>query len=220
MRRSWLGLEEDMMFTWLNMKTSTLTLNLQTMDSRLPREFQSLLAGSGVPGFRQALPRLAAEFDRARRYQHALTIALFGEDGVLASGASTAGWNGGDGASVTRAHALPPDGHGLFPAVLASVLREGTRDADIVTYAAALGRCIVVMPETDRAQAHQAVNRLRELGTRRLMFPVRASIATFPEDGWTIGELIRQAGQDGPRPPEEVSRSTARTESSLNVRSA
>lgn len=207
------------MFTWLNMKTSTLTLNLQTMDSRLPREFQSLLAGSGVPAFRQALPRLAAEFDRARRYQHALTIALFGEEGVLASGASTAGHNGGNGAWATQAHTLPPDGHGLFPAVLASVLREGTREADIVTYSAALGRCIVAMPETDSAQAHKAVNRLRELGARRLMFPVRASIATFPENGWTLEELIRQVGQDAPRAAEEASRSIARTESSLAAKS-
>lgn len=189
------------MTTWFALKKST--PDVHRRDPRSFLDISHVLARAGVPGFRQALPRLAAEFGRARRYQHALTIALFGTDGFAPAGGvdplATAG-NGANGASAASAQIAPP---GLLPAVLASVLRESTREEDVVTYAASLGRCIVAMPETDGAQAQQAVSRLRELGIRRLLCPVHASLAAFPQDGLTLEELIRQAEQEAVRSPLE-----------------
>jgi hypothetical protein len=165
------------MFTWWAQKASNVTL--QAIDAPMSREFHAVLAASGVPGFREALPRLSAEFDRARRYQHQLTVTAFEEDGVVPPG------------EVPAEYTQTPGTYGLIPAVLASVLRESTRATDVVTYAVALGCCLVAMPETSKAQGHLAVKRLRQLGARRLMFPVRASLATFPEDGLTLEELIK-----------------------------
>ncbi len=193
------------MFTWWVQKTFNVTL--QAMDARVPREFHAVLAASGVPGFREALPRLSAEFDRARRYQHQLTVTSFEEDGVVPI-------------AVPVEYALTPESHGLIPAVLAAILREDTRATDVVTYAAALGRCLVAMPETSKAHGQLAVKRLRQLGARRLMFPVRASLATFPEDGLTLEELIRQMLTDGSLTSAEPSgASAASSESPLKTAS-
>jgi hypothetical protein len=170
------------MFTWWVQKSST--VSLQAMDARLPREFHVVLAASGVLGLREALPRLSAELDRSRRYQHQLTVSSFEEDGIVPAG------------TMLADYALSPGSHGLIPAVLASVLRETTRATDIVTYAVALGRCLVAMPETSSAQGRQAVRRLRQLAARRLMFPVRASLATFPDEGLTLEELIRRMSSE------------------------
>ncbi len=184
------------MLTWLTTKRST--LDVQTLDSWLPREFQDLLANLGVPGFRQALPKMVAELHRARRYQHALTVALFGSDEPAKAGAAAA--EAHRISEATALHAFASDGgaHGLYPAILASVLREDTRETDIVAYTAALGRCLVAMPETDASQAQLAVTRLRELGLRRLKIPVHVSLAAFPRDGCTLDELIRVAKEEPP----------------------
>ncbi len=173
-------------FTLRNSKPNARRLDAQALD------ITHVLARAGVPGYRQALPLLTAEFERARRYQHALSLVLFGADGF--SGASN---GNGDSAG------MPPGGYGLFPTLLASMLRESTRATDIVTYAATLGRCVVLMPETAREQAELAVRRLRELTVSRLLMPVSTGLAVFPTDGLVLEELVRlataqpHAGRDG-----------------------
>jgi hypothetical protein len=77
--------------------------------------------------------------------------------------------------------------------VRASLLRESTREIDIVTYAAMLARCLVLMPETDRPAAERAVRRLQTLACQRLLTPVSACVAVFPVDGLVLEELLRLA---------------------------
>ena len=167
------------MLTWFAQKSST--RGVRPLAAHL-LDITHVLARAGVPGYRQAVPLLSMEFERARRYQHALSLALFGTDGL--PGATT-----GHG----RHDAELPGGHGLFPALLASVLREGTRQTDIVTYTSMLGRCIVLMPETDRGRAEQAVRRLRDLAVQRLLTPVATTLASFPGDGLVLDDLLRFA---------------------------
>lgn len=167
------------MLTWFTAKKSS------SSDRRLDAhalDITHVLARAGVPGFRQALPLLTSEFERARRYQHALSLVLFGADRF--PGAAIGSGNDG---------AVPPGGHGLFPALLASVLRESTRETDVVSFAATLGRCVVLMPETARDQAEQAIRRLREVSVQRLLTPVTTGLAVFPSDGLVLDELIRFA---------------------------
>lgn len=183
------------MLTWLSHRTPT-----HAADGTLAHDLDisHVLARAGVPGFRHALPLLTAEFERARRYQHALSIVLFGAhdfpDGP-----------GADGRRPAAAAKRTPSG--LFPALLASILRESTRGTDIVTYAASLGRCIIAMPETDRPQAEMAVRRLRELAMQRLLSPVSASVAVFPSDGLVLEDLIRRAAEAPAAAPGEALRS-------------
>jgi hypothetical protein len=171
-------------------------IDLQQMDVTLTREMSATLARAGVATFRQALPRLRSELDRARRYNRPLTMALIGDARVSAT------WPKGGpvlyDASAKRGgngvHPAPlAPGSPLIPAVIASLLREMTREVDIVTYAATLGRCMVAMPEATEAQGRQAMTRVGEMCARRLMVPVQARLASFPQDGWTLEELIRRA---------------------------
>jgi hypothetical protein len=101
----------------------------------------------------------------------------------------------------------------LNPALLASILREIVRDADIVTYAALLGRCVVLMPEVCKAEARQALARVGHLCANRIGLAIRAGIAVFPEEGWTLEDLIQHAEQmdeEAKRPPETLADVTSR----------
>lgn len=210
------------MLTWFPLKESP--RGLDRLDSRSVLDITHVLARTGVPGFRQALPQLTAELGRARRYQHALSVALFETDGFPLSSSEAADpvaapGRGANGASAPHPPMPASAGHGLLPAVLASILRESTREADVVTYAAALGRCIVAMPETDGVHARRAVERLAALTARRLLCPVRVSVAAFPQDGLTLEELIRQAEEEGRHPCAASSRSDLAARSALGVES-
>ena len=75
------------MFIWPFGKrraASKALVDLQHMDAPLSREVAAILAGAGVPTFRQALPALTAELERARRYDRPLAIALVTDARVTA----------------------------------------------------------------------------------------------------------------------------------------
>lgn len=150
-------------------------LDLQTMDIGLTPEVSRVLAGASVPTFRRALPAMSAEMDRARRYDRPVALALI--------------------ADARRTHGDGLAASGLITAVIASVLRDVVRETDIVTYAATLGRCLLMMPEIHAVEARRALCRVGDLCASRLMFPIRGGLSTFPYDGWTLEELIRHAGE-------------------------
>jgi hypothetical protein len=186
------------MFTWLMNRSA---VDPQRVESWPTRDAAFFLAGGGVPTFRQSIPRITAELDRARRYQRALTFAIFSVDRAADPGATmfAAAPTGADGEWPGHAEVLPPGGGVLLSVVLACLLRETMRETDIVTYASTEGRCVVVMPEVDTAEARQALGRLHDLAASRLTSPVRAGIAVFPQDGLTLEELIRRADERAQR---------------------
>jgi hypothetical protein len=193
------------MLTWPFLKrlpVKKLGLDLTQMDTGLSRDTSRVLAAGGVPTFRQALPKLSAELDRARRYRRPLAIMIMTEDRLASAGASAMTGNGnghgngdGNGASGLRLAACLPYGSALVPAFIASVVREIVREADIVTYAATMECCVVMMPEGGKIEGRHALGRVGGLCVGRLAVPLRAGIAAFPEDGWTLEELILRAEQ-------------------------
>ena len=69
--------------TWPFLKRSPAKktgLDLAKMDLGLSRELSRVLAAGGVPTFRQALAKLTAELDRARRYSRPLAILVLLDD--------------------------------------------------------------------------------------------------------------------------------------------
>ena len=196
---------------WFSAKKAPLTL--QSLHARAPQDVLTVLARAGVPGFREAVPLITTELTRARRYGRSLTVALFGIDGDgrlpsvagpqngTGHGAGHGNGNGngdvrphGSGNGSARPHPLdggtPP---ALYPAILAALLREISRDIDIVTYAAALGSTVVVFPEVGQDEARLAVSRLTDWCGTHLQLSVRAEGAVFPQDGLTLEELLRVA---------------------------
>jgi hypothetical protein len=175
-------------------------IDLHQMDVTLTREMSAALARAGVATFRQALPRLRAELDRARRYNRPITVALLGDARVSPALSPAAVAHEADSRRRSVSTHSSPLGPGspLLPAVIASLLREMTREVDIVTYAATLGRCLIAMPEATEAEGRQAMARVGEMCARQLMVPVYARLAIFPKDGWTLEELVRRAVDNDP----------------------
>jgi GGDEF domain-containing protein len=166
----------------------------------LPRDVLHVLEMGGVPTIRQALPYLTAELERARRYMRPFSVVLLSAEGV-------AGHDDHDGHSGVHRfrqrrdeawddEPRPAPAAGvilLLSALLASAVREAVRASDIVSYAATQARCIVGLPEASADQARQAVERLQQLCQSRRWPPLRAGIAAFPKNGWTLEELFRHA---------------------------
>jgi hypothetical protein len=175
------------MLTWLFKAKSR--LGLLAMDARLPGEMSQLLRNAGVQSVRQALPHVMTEFERARRHNRPIAVGVFDGDTGLRPGAN------GNGHGTVHPFRPAADA-GLMPVMLASLLRDATRETDIVIYAAARGRCIVIMPETGAAEAREGLMRLQGLSAARIALPIRVSLAVFPDDGWTLEELIRRAEED------------------------
>lgn len=164
-------------------------LDLPALDGGVPRHAAAVLAAAGVPRFRDALPRMVLELERARRYGRPLSVALVGPEtahGHDGNGSTPVSHNG-------QSDSASPTSGPLFAALLGSLLRELMRETDIVAYAAALDRCVIVMPEMGETESRLAVRRLRDQCASHLSVPIRAQVAVFPDDGFTLEELVKLA---------------------------
>lgn len=122
--------------------------------------------GEAVPDLHGALPRIAAEFERARRYERTVTVAVF---------------------------TLDPADHASSTAHLCPVVREAVREIDLVVCDPVARRCVVVMPEIGAEEGRRAVSRMRELCAKQLRCPVQGDLAVFPRDGWMFPDLVEAA---------------------------
>jgi hypothetical protein len=125
---------------------------------------------------------LAAELDRARRYEHDLSVV------VLAARAA----NGKNGRAVAG-EGTPPEVTKLpqIVALLTAIaLRDVLRSSDVVCYQAADNRFILALTESGGDGASAAVARVGEHFRFHLRLGVRAGVATFPADAYTLDELV------------------------------
>jgi hypothetical protein len=128
-----------------------------------------------------SLRRIAAEFERARRYERSVTVAVFS----LASP--------GKGAPDDAV----PGGHASSTTHLCPVVRQAVRETDLVVCDRVTRRCVVVMPEIGAEEGQRAVARMRELCAAQLQCPVRGHLAVFPRDGWVFPDLVEVAAKQG-----------------------
>ena len=154
-----------------------------------------------VPEFRELLPHLRGELDRARRYQRPLSVLVVtphpvGDDGAWpdTGGDANARSNGKKVLLETR---LPHLASLLVGSILAGAVRQGDR----VTYRTANDRFVVLLAEADREVARGAVRRIEGMMRERARLGMRVGIATFPEDGFTLSDLLGQASEQWERAP-------------------
>jgi hypothetical protein len=149
----------------------------------------SARAGEELAALPAALPRIAAEFARARRYERPVTI------GVLAAGPN--------GTNAAASAPRPADGTGNPAAPsLALAARSAVREIDIVSCEVISGCCIVVMPEIGGEEGRRALERMCQACANRLGRPVRGGVAVYPRDGWTFLDLVDAAKRTGAFPRE------------------
>jgi hypothetical protein len=157
-----------------------------------PNDMLPILERGGVPTLREVLPRLSSELDRARRHSRPLSVAVFGLDPVATD--------------MGRARfASESDGHtqtGLFPllsALLAPSLREALRQTDIVSYTTREAQSLVAFPETTADGARRTISRLLQIPAIQVLCPLRIGLAAFPDDGWTLEDVIVRAEEEWAR---------------------
>ena len=132
---------------------------------------------------------LEAELARARRYEHDLSIV------VLSARPLTHGTPPQQGLRRSHETKLPQ-----MVALLAAVaLREVLRRSDVVCYQPAENRFVLALAESDEDDARRAVGRIRSHFRTRMRLRMRAGIARFPADAFTLDELIGVAASRASR---------------------
>jgi hypothetical protein len=158
----------------------------------VPSDMLPVLDRGGVPTLREALPRLHSELDRARRHSRPLSIVVFGLDPVASDIGRSHVTSESDGQTTT----------GLFPllsALLAPSLREALRQTDIVSYTTREAQSLVALPETTAEAARRTINRLLQMSAIQVLCPLRIGLASFPDDGWTLEDVIVRAEEEWAR---------------------
>jgi hypothetical protein len=144
-----------------------------------------------IPTYRQVLPRLTIEVERARRFEHPLAIVV-----VRPQAGST-------GLAYTVPSALRPWSIASFTASspelfvrLGSFLRAHIRTIDVLATAPDAQSYLLGLVETARPGAELLVTRFRD-GFRELArAPLHVGIAEFPRDGMMLEDLLEHAGRE------------------------
>jgi hypothetical protein len=176
-------------------------LGRRSTDGAAARAASLTTRALSVPEFREALPELAAELERARRYEHPLAVLVLSSLSDPQNGRS-------------QEEEPPPDGNGrilletriphLASLLVATILTGMLRQSDRVTYMAADDRFVIALPETDREAAGRTVHRIEPVLKARIGVGLRAGSAAFPKDGLTMAELMDKAENEWRRRALEV----------------
>ena len=147
--------------------------------------------GSGVPTFRESLPRLGLELRRARRYERsvaALAIAPELRARVRSNG-------GGPEPVIPSIHDAAVSTYLTF-FVFGSLLRETLRETDVLAYAPEQQYYAVLLPESSEADARGAVTRITQIVKERMEIGLRAGVSEFPRHGLTVEDLFAEARRE------------------------
>jgi len=131
---------------------------------------------------------LGDELQRARRYEHALSIVL-----VAARRSTTGGEPYPEDVDVDLRRRFEDRSEETVPHLAAVGLREVLRATDIVCYDELDGRFVLGLTESERPMARRAMARVGELFRRRLQIDLLIGVAQFPTDGLTLEDLIETA---------------------------
>jgi len=139
----------------------------------------------------EAVDSLSAELDRARRYNHALSVVVLSASPVTEVAEHQNG-NGTHGTLETASleTSLPQ----VVSLLAAGVLRDVVRKSDIVCYWPSENRFVLALAESDVHSGRKALRRIEELFRSRLRLTVHAGLARFPDDGLTLDALVTRAG--------------------------
>ena len=157
----------------------------------VPRDIFPVMESGGIPSLREALPRLSTELDRARRHSRPLTLVVFGLD-PFATDVRARLTSESNGQTQTPLYPL-------LSALLAPSLRDALRQTDIVSYTTKEAQSLVAFPETTADAARQTISRLLQMSAIQVLCPLRVGLAAFPDDGWTLEDVIVHAEEEWAR---------------------
>ncbi len=137
----------------------------------------------------EAVDSLSAELDRARRYNHSLSVVVLSASPLMELVEHRDGHPNGNEAAALET-SLPQ----VVSLLAAGVLRDVVRKSDIVCYWPSENRFVLALAESDVHSGGKALRRFEELFRSRLRLNVHAGLARFPDDGLTLDALVSKAG--------------------------
>lgn len=139
---------------------------------------------SGMPVYREMMPLIATELQRSRRYEHPLAVLVLSPDGRPEAN--------GNGRAISHAGGSLDSAYLAF-FLLGALLRDASRESDIVTYAAEHHLYVAFLSESDEVAARHAARRFGEAFFNRTSLRLRVGLAQFPADGLTLEDLFEEA---------------------------
>jgi len=165
----------------LSVLVLTVALQLWTrqVNLRLVRRAEWLLArAANVPTFRNSMRRFKGELTRARRYQRPLTVACVSPQNLD---------------QTSQPGMLAETGSFIQYPLLGCMLQNSVRESDAVAFDATTCDYIILFAEADKQQASRCLARVHNIVSNNTDTRIRAGLATFPADGYTLEDLVRVA---------------------------
>lgn len=150
-------------------------------------------AGQVLP-FREARGRFGLEITRARRYRDVVTLATVqSAPGPIYRQLRLAEAEA-EGDPVPQAgEEVPEEVQRLALALMSPLVRGSVRITDLVAYDANNDDHLILFTETSREEAQRPLERLRERVEARFAMDLQIGVAEFPEDGYTLDDLVERA---------------------------
>lgn len=154
--------------------------------------------------FREARSRFKLEMTRARRYEDPITLAAVrSETAHIYRRLRLATTNGESRPAPSPGEKVPDEVRQLAVALMSPLVRGSIRITDLVAYDAGHDDHLILFTETSREGAWRPLDRLRERMEERFAVELRAGLAEFPADGYTLDDLVEAArgerSEDGTR---------------------
>jgi hypothetical protein len=134
-----------------------------------------------VSTYRQRLAAFNRELNRARRADRSLTVVALALD---RESSGPPGSTSGEPRTTRLAYML-----------VGSMLRELIREHDLVAYDPATDRYVLMLVDSDRGEAIGLIGRIQDEILARSTLLLQAGLAQLPEDGLTLADLVRRAGE-------------------------
>ena len=149
----------------------------------------AFLDAASIPSFRNSIELLNKELSRARRSHSPLSIIVI-EYHPTESGFNSSRQGGNSESLRIISRGRERDITDFL--LCGKVIREALRDIDITSYAAVKNQLIIVLPESTKSEAEDALRRIKGIiGMGADQW--RAEVAEFPNDGLILEDLVAHA---------------------------
>jgi hypothetical protein len=149
----------------------------------------AFLDAASLPSFRNSIEHLNKELSRARRSHRPLSMIVI-EHHPTESGSNSSRQS--DNSESLRIISRGRERDITDFLLCGKVIREALRDIDITSYAAVNNQFIIVLPESTKSEAEDALRRIKGIigmGADQML----AEVAEFPNDGLILDDLVAHA---------------------------
>jgi hypothetical protein len=149
----------------------------------------ALLDAASIPPFSNSIELLNKELSRARRSNCPLSVIVV-EHHPTESGTKSS--HKGDNSESRRIIGRGRDRDMTVFLRYGKSIRDALRDIDIISYAATTNQFIILLPESTKSEAEDALRRIKGIigmGADQML----AEVAEFPNDGLILDDLVAHA---------------------------